>query len=70
MTGLLGNYASLMADVSTQLMTGDLSSYQQQALSIERTYRQQVKSANDYAKALGCPAHVPRTWPRSKRCAR
>lgn len=52
-TGLLGNYASLMADVSTQLMTGDLSSYQQQALSIERTYRQQVKSANDYAKALG-----------------
>lgn len=52
-TGVLGNYASLMADVSTQLMTGDLSSYQQQALSIERTYRQQVKSANDYAKALG-----------------
>lgn len=52
-TGLLGNYASLMADVSTQLMTGDLSSYQQHALSIERTYRQQVKSANDYAKALG-----------------
>lgn len=52
-TGLLGDYASLMADVSTQLMTGNLSSYQQQALSIERTYRQQVKSANDYAKALG-----------------
>lgn len=52
-TGLLGNYATLMADVSTQLMTGDLSSYQQQALTIERTYRQQVKSANDYAKALG-----------------
>ncbi|PJL60609.1 tape measure protein [Stenotrophomonas maltophilia] len=52
-SGLLGNYSTLMADVSTQLMTGDLSSYQQQALSIERTYRQQVKSANDYAKALG-----------------
>lgn len=52
-TGLLGNYATLMADLSTQLMTGDLSSYQQQALTIERTYRQQVKSANDYAKALG-----------------
>lgn len=52
-TGLLGNYATLMADVSTQLLTGDLSSYQQQALTIERTYRQQVKSANDYAKALG-----------------
>ncbi len=52
-TGLLGNYATLMADVSSQLLTGDLSSYQQQALSIERTYRQQVKSANDYAKALG-----------------
>lgn len=52
-TGLLGNYATLMADVSTQLLTGDLSSYQQQALTIERTYRQQVKAANDYAKALG-----------------
>ncbi|MEN5293830.1 hypothetical protein ABE486_06050 [Stenotrophomonas sp. TWI591] len=48
-TGLLGNYASLMADVSTQLMTANLTQYQSQALSIERTYRQQVKSANDYA---------------------
>ncbi|UXB22770.1 phage tail protein [Stenotrophomonas maltophilia] len=52
-TGLLGDYASLMADVSTQLMTANLTQYQSQALSIERTYRQQVKSANDYAKALG-----------------
>ncbi len=52
-SGLLGNYSTLMADVSTQLLTGDLTAYQQQALSIERTYRQQVKSANDYAKALG-----------------
>ncbi|WP_423167891.1 tape measure protein [Stenotrophomonas maltophilia] len=52
-TGLLGNYASLMADVSTQLMTANLTQYQSQALSIERTYRQQVKSTNDYAKALG-----------------
>lgn len=52
-TGLLGNYASLMADVSTQLMTANLTQYQSQALSIERTYRQQVKAANDYAKALG-----------------
>lgn len=52
-TGLLGSYASLMADVSTQLMTANLTQYQSQALSIERTYRQQVKSANDYAKALG-----------------
>lgn len=52
-TGLLGNYATLMADVSTQLLTSDLTGYQSQALSIERTYRQQVKAANDYAKALG-----------------
>jgi len=52
-TGLLTDYSSLMADVSTQLMTGDLSAYQSQALTIERTYRQQVKAANDYAKALG-----------------
>ncbi|KGM23933.1 hypothetical protein [Stenotrophomonas maltophilia] len=52
-TGLLGNYASLMTDVSTQLMTANLTQYQSQALSIERTYRQQMKSANDYAKALG-----------------
>ncbi|MEN5004040.1 phage tail protein [Stenotrophomonas indicatrix] len=52
-SGLLGNYSTLMADVSTQLLTSDLTGYQQQALTIERTYRQQVKSANDYAKALG-----------------
>lgn len=52
-SGLLGNYASLMADVSTQLMTANLTSYQSQALAVERTYRQQVKAANDYAKALG-----------------
>jgi hypothetical protein len=52
-TGLLGNYATLMADVSTQLLTSDLTGYQSQALNIERTYRQQVKAANDYAKALG-----------------
>lgn len=53
LTGAARDYGALMADVSTQLMTGDLSQYQSQALSIERTYRQQVKSANDYAKALG-----------------
>jgi hypothetical protein len=52
-TGLLGNYATLMADVSTQLLTGNLTGYQSQALTVERTYRQQVKAANDYAKALG-----------------
>lgn len=52
-TGLLGNYATLMADVSTQLLTSNLTQYQSQALTIERTYRQQVKAANDYAKALG-----------------
>lgn len=52
-TGLLGNYATLMADVSTQLLTGNLTDYQSQALTVERTYRQQVKAANDYAKALG-----------------
>lgn len=51
--GVVGDYGSLMADVSTQLMTGGLSNYQAQALAIERTYRQQTKSANDYAKALG-----------------
>lgn len=53
LTGAAKSYGELMADVSTQLLTGDLSQYQSQALSIERTYRQQVKAANDYAKALG-----------------
>jgi hypothetical protein len=52
-TGLLGSYATLMADVSTQLLTSNLTGYQSQALTVERTYRQQVKAANDYAKALG-----------------
>jgi len=53
LAGLAGDYGSFMADINTTLMTDGLNSYQQQALQIERTYRQQVKSANDYAKALG-----------------
>lgn len=52
-TGLLGSYASLMSDVDTQLMTNGLNNYQQAQLDIELTYRQQIKAANDYAKALG-----------------
>lgn len=52
-TGLLGNYASLMTDVDTQLRTSGLNEFQRQALNIELTYRDQIKSANDYAKALG-----------------
>lgn len=51
--GVVGDYGALMADIDTQLMTGGLSNYQQQALAIERAYRQQAKAANDYAKALG-----------------
>jgi len=53
LAGTAKSYGTLMADIATQVMTADLSGYQQQALNIERTYRQQVKSANDYAKALG-----------------
>ncbi|MPS35002.1 MAG: hypothetical protein E2593_06870 [Stenotrophomonas sp.] len=53
LAGTAKSYGNLMADIATQVMTADLSGYQQQALNIERTYRQQVKSANDYAKALG-----------------
>lgn len=53
LAGLAGDYGNLMADINTQLLTGDLNTWQQQALAIERTYRQQTKSANDYAKALG-----------------
>lgn len=53
LTGAARDYGALMADVSTQLLTGNLTQYQSQALTIERTYRQQVKAANDYAKALG-----------------
>lgn len=53
LAGTAKSYGTLMADIATQVMTADLSGYQQQALTIERTYRQQVKAANDYAKALG-----------------
>ncbi len=53
LAGTAKSYGTLMADIATHVMTADLSGYQQQALNIERTYRQQVKSANDYAKALG-----------------
>lgn len=53
LAGTAKSYGTLMADIATQVMTADLSGYQQQALNIERTYRQQVKAANDYAKALG-----------------
>ena len=51
--GLLGNYSSLMTDVDTQLRTAGLNEFQRQALNIELTYRDQIKAANDYAKALG-----------------
>lgn len=51
--GLLGNYSSLMTDVRGELMTAGLSEAQRAALDIEMTYRDQVKAANEYAKALG-----------------
>lgn len=52
-SGVLSNYGALMTDVQAQLMTAGLSDYQRAALGIETTYREQVRAANDYAKALG-----------------
>lgn len=51
--GILGDYGSLIGDVDAQLRTAGLSDFQRQALDIETTYRDQVKSANELAKALG-----------------
>lgn len=53
LAGIAGDYGSLITDINTQIVGEGLNDYQQQALQIERTYRQQVKAANDYAKALG-----------------
>lgn len=52
-SGVLGSYSSLMSDVQGQLLTSGLNEYQRAALDIETSYRQQVKAANEYAKALG-----------------
>ncbi|WP_436043462.1 hypothetical protein [Pseudoxanthomonas sp. LjRoot143] len=52
-TGVLGNYGALMADVQGELLTAGLNDYQRAALGIETTYRQQVNAANEYARALG-----------------
>lgn len=53
LAGIAGDYSTLITDIDTQLIGEGLNSYQAQALQVERTYRQQVKAANDYAKALG-----------------
>jgi len=52
-TTLLGNYAGLMSGVETELRTSGLNNWQRAALDIEVTYRDQIKAANDYARALG-----------------
>lgn len=51
--GTAGDYGKLVADINTSIMTDGLNDIQRQALEVERNYRQQVKAANDYAKALG-----------------
>jgi tape measure domain-containing protein len=52
-TGLLGDYSGLISGVDTQIRTRDLSQYQQAQLQIELQYREQIRQANDLAKALG-----------------
>lgn len=52
-TGTLNDYAGLMTDVQTKLLTGGLSDAQRAALEIETTYRSQIKSVNEWAKSLG-----------------
>lgn len=51
--GLLGEYSSLITGVDTELQTRDLNQYQSAQLQIELQYRNQIKSANQLAKALG-----------------
>lgn len=52
-TGLLGQYSGLMTGVRGELLTSGLSDQQRAALQIETTYRNQIRSANELAKALG-----------------
>ena len=51
--GLLGEYSSLITGVDTELQTRGLNQYQSAQLQIELQYRNQIKSANQLAKALG-----------------
>lgn len=51
--GLLGNYSALISGVDAQLKTSGLNEYQRAQLDIETNYRNQVKQANELAKALG-----------------
>lgn len=52
-TGVANDYGKLIGGVQADLMTRGLNEYQRSALQIEQTYRDQVKQANDLAKALG-----------------
>lgn len=46
-------YGNMIAGVEQQLLTADLNQYQRAQLEIELQYRDQVKQANELAKALG-----------------
>lgn len=52
-SGLLNDYSGMVSGVDSQLRTAGLNEYQRAQLQIETQYRQQVKQANELAKALG-----------------
>lgn len=53
LTGTARQYGALIGDVRGQLATADLNDYQRAQLDIELGYRNQVRQANELAKALG-----------------
>lgn len=52
-TGQISEYAQLISGVDSRIRTNGMTQYQQAQVQIELEYRQQVKQANDLAKALG-----------------
>lgn len=52
-SGVLDSYGSLIGGIDAELKTAGLNEWQKSALAIERQYREQVKQANELAKALG-----------------
>lgn len=53
LTGAARDYGALVGDVRAQLITADYNDYQRSQLEIELGYRNQVRQANELARALG-----------------
>lgn len=53
LAGIATNYGTMMTDINKQVITHGLNDYQRNQVEIELQYRNQIKQANDLAKAMG-----------------